>query len=112
MKKLRNINDMRKAFEVVTSGVSSDTIFMAKAMMWMCEQMAARQDDKTTAYMLKVVVREFRELRREMAAKRTVEVTLADRIGVVENAVNLRDLASQLAEKARELEGVASAGAR
>lgn len=108
MKKLRNINDMRDEFAAVKRGCGSDTVFMAKAMMWMCEQVYARQHDKTCAYMLKVVVRELRELRREMAAKRTVEVTLADRIRILEDASNLKDLASQLAEKARELEAVSS----
>lgn len=102
MKKFRNINDMSKAFETVKSGVSSDTIFMAKAMMWMCEQVAAR--DVTAVDMLKVVVRELRELRRETAAKRSVEVTLAERIRILEDASDLKDLARQLSEKARELE--------
>ena len=104
MKKLRNINDMREELAEAKSGCANDTVFMAKAMMWMCEQIAARQDDKTTVDMLKVVVRELRELRREIAAKRTIEVTLTDRIRILEDASDLKDLAGQLAEKARKLE--------
>jgi len=112
LKKLRNINDMREEFAAIKSGCAGDTIFIAKAMLWMCEQMAVRQHDKTTVDMLKIVVRELRELRRETAAKRTVEVTLADRIRILEDASDLKDLAGQLGEKARELEAVSSPSTR
>ena len=104
MKKPRNLADLRAEFDGTKSGCAGDTIFMAKAMMWMCEQVDKRSREPSNP-----IVRELRTLRLELRGQRRAEDTLATRIQVLEDSARLKDLAHELGLEARRLEADAAA---
>lgn len=93
----RNLGELRKQFEAIKSGVAGDTNFTAAALLWLCEHTNGKSPETA-------IVKELRGLRGDIAAQRRVEETLADRIGALEVALQLKELASQLAAKAKAVE--------
>lgn len=43
MKQAKNIEELREHYREVKSGCAGDTIFMARAMMFMCERLAKKE---------------------------------------------------------------------
>ena len=96
MKVLRQAKSLRELIEqfgAIKSGVAGDTNFTAAALLWLCEH------TNETA-----VVQELRGLRRDIAAQRRVEETLADRIAILEATYQLKEIASTLDAKAEVIE--------
>lgn len=81
----KNLNELQQQFGAIKSGCAGDTNFMAAALLWLCEHRNRRE-----------LVTEMRALRRDLMARRKVEETMADRIGVLESATALKDLAAEL----------------
>ncbi|TEU01981.1 MAG: hypothetical protein E3J29_00185 [Dehalococcoidia bacterium] len=103
MKRAKNLKELGQQFDAIKSGVAGDTNFTAAALLWLCEN----RDGNERQALRKAIIaftKEQRALRRELMAARQVEATLADRIGILESTAQLKELARQLGEQARQME--------
>lgn len=80
MKRAKNLRELEDAFSEVKSGVAEDTIWSAKALLYLCEHGPFNGEFRDVVSALKGIRADLQGLRRDTMAQRRVEELLAARI--------------------------------
>lgn len=118
LRRAKNLKELSQQFDAIKSGVAGDTNFTAAALLWLCEhangtephparlvrESAFINEMRALRKAIEAFTHQQRALRQEIMAGRKVEATLADRIRLLEDTAELKELAHQLGQKARRLE--------